>query len=111
MANLEEAYIHTVPYRPLSWIRYINDVSTIWQHSWDQFDDFVRGLNRLDHRIQFTSELSQTSTTFLDVCIYKSPSFFTRGKLATTTSYKSTNTFSHAMGMSHIAHVPWYRNG
>ena len=84
VADLEEAYLRTAPYTPLSWIRYIDDVFAIWQHTRDQFDNFVRGLNQLDHRLRFTSELSQISVTFLDVRIYKPPNFSTRGKLATT---------------------------
>ena len=102
VADLEEAYLRRAHFKPLSWIRYIDDVFAVWQHSEENFSNFVQGLNQPDDRIQFTSELSAISTTFLDLRIYRPPDFSIRGKLSTSISYKRTNTFSHVMGSSHI---------
>lgn len=103
VADLEEKYLNGCRLRPLCWWRFIDDVLAVWSHSVNELDEFTDGLNHLEPRIRFTVESSFLSTTFLDLRIYKPPDFATRGKLATSISYKPTNTFTYGEGSSHIA--------
>ena len=57
-------------------------------------------------RINFTAEIASQSCNYLDLTIYKSPSFQETGLLSTTIYYKPTNTFSFPLNTSYIpAHI------
>ena len=51
-------------------------------------------------RIKFTAEIDTQTCNFLDLTIYKSPSFLSKGLLSTEI-YKPTNTFSFHLGTSY----------
>ena len=88
--------------RPPIWLRYIDDVFTVWPYGADQFWSFVDGLNSLLPRIEFTYELSHHCATFLDLYIYKPPGFVITGRLGFSIHYKPTNTFSYSMGSTYM---------
>lgn len=102
VADLEEEFLASQPYRPLFWIRYIDDILAGWHHSRERLATFLEGLNAADPRLRFTSEQSLLSAVFLDVRIYKPPNHSLTGKLSTSIWYKHTNTFTYAEGSSHI---------
>ena len=103
VADLEEDYLLRSFLKPLTWLRYIDDVFTVWPHAKGHFQVFVMGLNGLAPRIKFTCESSPLSAIFLDLCIYKLPDFAAHLSLSTSIHYKDTNSFSYATGSSHIA--------
>ena len=71
-------------------------------HTLDQFDTFMAELNGVQERINFTSEISKENCNFLDLTIYKSPTFKNTGLLFTKIYYKPTNTFSFPLDTSYI---------
>ena len=87
---------------PLLWVRYIDDVFTIWTHPIEDFEEFLDGLNQLHPKIHFTAKISSLACDFLDLTIYKSPDFVNTGILSTKIYYKPTNTFSFPLGSSHM---------
>ena len=103
IADLEERYLSESALKPATWLRYIDDVFAVWAHGKDSLQSFVDGLNRRDPRINFTWQSSFASTIFLDLRIYKPVDLAHEGRLATSIYYKYTNTFSYALGTSHIA--------
>ena len=103
IADLEESFLYQCSLKPLLWMRYIDDILTVWPHSKDDLQRFVKKLNTLTPRIRFICDSSDNSTTFLDLRIYKPPDFVIRGKLLTSIHFKPTNTFPYATGASHIA--------
>ena len=102
VADLEEDFLARQPLKPLFWMRYIDDILSVWHHSSEELGRFLKELNEVDPRLCFTSELSHLSAVFLDVRIYKPPNHSLTGKLSTSIWYKHTNTFSYADGTSHI---------
>ena len=61
IADLEETFIESRSLKPHLWVRYIDDVFTIWTHSRNDFDNFLADLNQRQHRIRFTAEISTLS--------------------------------------------------
>ena len=102
IGDLEENFIKHRTRQPLLWVRYIDDVFTIWPHSKEDFEYFLADLNRAKDRIHFTANISTQSVDFLDLTIYKAPEFLTTQRLSTTIYYKPTNTFSFPLGSSYM---------
>ena len=102
IGDLEENFIQSREDKPLLWVRYIDDVFMIWTHAREKLDHFLNDLNKLKERIKFTAEISTQACNFLDLTIYKSPSFLSTGTLSTKIYYKPTNTFSYPLGSSYI---------
>ena len=103
VAYYEEEYLDTVPYLPLVWKRYIDDILVIWPYSREEFDRFFIGLNCIHQKLKFTMEISYIAIQFLDLTIYKGPKFLRTGILSTSIFFKQTNTFSYLYGNSYIA--------
>lgn len=101
LAQLEEAYLNTAPFSPLLYLRYIDDIFLVWTHGRDRLNTFIDGLNALKPRIKLTAEISDRLVTFLDVTVFKGPTFETTGILDTEIFYKSTNNFLYLHGSSH----------
>ena len=93
LGDLEEAYLDSVIKQPMLWVRYIDDVFTIWTHSLEECYEFLDGLNKMHPNIHFTANISTQTCDFLDLTIYKSSEFINTGKLSTVMYYKPTNTF------------------
>ena len=102
IGDLKEAFLDASTKQPILWVRYIDDVFTIWTHTLQDFKDFLAGLNNIHPKIHFTVNISTQTCEFLDLMIYKPPDFLRTGKLSTTIHYKSTNTFSFTMGSSYL---------
>lgn len=104
IGDIEEAYIQTRDKKPLLWVRYIDDIFTIWTHSLHDFEEFLEELNQVHPKIHFTAKTSSYSCDFLDLTIYKSPTFVDTGILSTKIYYKPSNTFSFPLGSSYMSH-------
>ena len=100
IGDLEEEFIQSREDKPMIWARYIDDVFMVWTHTREKLDHFLRDLNKQKEKIKFTAEIMTQSCNFLDLTIYKSPTFLNAGKLSTKIYYKPTNTFSYPLGSS-----------
>ena len=56
---------------------------------------FEAGLNQLHLTLKFTSEISSSQVTFLDLIMYKGERFKKEGKLGTRVATKKTDTFQY----------------
>ena len=85
IGDLEEAFIGKKKLKPDLWVRYIDDVFMIWSHPIEDFHTFLKDLNSRRERIKFMAETSTQAINFLDLTIYKSPTFLNTGLLSTKT--------------------------
>ena len=72
----------------------------VWPLTLEDFQDFLQNINRIHKDITFTAEIATQSCNFLDLTIYKSPSFLSTRKLSTKIYYKPTNSFAYTLGSS-----------
>ena len=83
------------PLRPLSYMRYLDDIWGIWQHSEAEFDCFLNILNTHDPSITLKSCKHFSSVDFLDTTTFKGPDFATSLTLEVKVFFKPTDT--HAL--------------
>ena len=90
MTKFEEKYVYTYPLQSRLWKRFIDDIFLIWCHGMDSLLEFINHLNTVHSTIQFTSDISHTEISFLDLTIY------IKGcKLYTRLHTKSTDRLMH----------------
>ena len=66
----EYIYIYTYPLQPQLWKRFIDDISVIWPHGMNSLIKFIEHLQTVHPTIKFTSDISETRISFLDLTIY-----------------------------------------
>ena len=66
MGQFENDFVYTYHNPPLVWVRFIDDIFCIFTGTLDELNSFINYLNSCDPHIKFTSEISQTTVTFLD---------------------------------------------
>jgi hypothetical protein len=72
MEHFEKLALDSAQYKPLLWLRYIDDMFVVWPHGPELLQDFLRHLNILRPSIQFTMETeSGSAITFLDVLVIR----------------------------------------
>ena len=69
MGSLEERILSNVPYKPLSWLRYIDDIDIKWNETAERLQEFLDFCNNFHQSIKFTSEVSNEKIAFLDTTI------------------------------------------
>ena len=85
MEAFEKQTLEAAPWRPTFWVRYVDDVFTIWPH--DPLDEFLGHLNSQTTAIQFTMEKEEDGKiAYLDVLVEK------KGTLATTSIFVKRHT-------------------
>ena len=102
IGQLEETFLLGRALKLQIWLRYIDDVFMVWAYSLNDLHTFLSEINGLQERIKFTAEISEQDSNFLDLTIYKLPSFEETGLLSTRIYYKPTNTFSFPLNTSYI---------
>jgi len=100
MHKLEQAFLDTQTYKPLTWLRYIDDIYAPFTHGRDKLDAFLTDLNNFHPKIKFTYEIHEDKATFLDIDMHKGTRFEETNILDITTHFKTTNTFQYVHGTS-----------
>lgn len=65
MGNLERNLLTQSPFKPLSWLRFIDDIEMKWVDNRNNLDDFITFVNSFHHSIKFTTEISLLNNRFL----------------------------------------------
>ena len=73
MADFEDRHVYTYHKQPLLWLRFIDDIFYVWQHSQVELDVFITYLNGVHDTIKFTSESSTDRVNFLDIVVCLTP--------------------------------------
>jgi len=93
MGEFERNHIHNIPPhqpQPILWLRYIDDIFSLWTHGSDQLAVFNTWLNSLHPNLKFTCTSSDTSVEFLDTTVR-----LTDNKLMTDLFIKPTASLSY----------------
>ena len=70
MTKFEQTHVYTYHLQPTLWKRFIDDIFMIWPHGMDSLLEFIQHLNTAHPTIKFTSTISPTEISFLDLIIY-----------------------------------------
>ena len=92
MGALESRILSETNPSPIHWKRYIDDIFLVWTDTKESLEQFIKSINNLHPRINFTAEFSTDEITFLDLCLYKGERFTKEGILDIKTHIKPTNT-------------------
>ena len=104
MGRLESRILSETNPSPTHWKRYIDDTFQVWTNPKESLEQFIKSINGLHERINFTAEFSTTEITFLGLCLYKGERFAKEGILDIKTHIKPTNTQQYIHASS--AHPP-----
>ena len=100
MTYFENKALNNANQKPKLWLRYVYDIFVVWPHGKDVLQAFLKYINSIHSRIQFTLELEQNNKLpFLDVLITK-----TRDDTLQYTVYKKpthTNRYLNAESDHH----------
>ena len=101
MTKFEDKYVFTYPLQPQLWKRFIDDIFLIWPHGRNSLTKFIGHLNTVHPTIRFTSDISETEISFLDLTIYIEQSIlYTRIYTKPTDRHMYLNYFSeHPMSL------------
>lgn len=88
-------FLRTQRTQPLLLKRYIDDIIMIWTDTENKLRDFLTDLNQFNPALQYTFQVSSSSVDFLDLTIYKGPSFPTNNILDTKTYQKPHNLYQY----------------
>ena len=69
MDNYEEEFAYKYRIQPLIYLRYVDDIFLIWQHTEIELDAYIACLNNCLPTIDFTLEKSKESVCFLDTIV------------------------------------------
>ncbi|KAK3090867.1 hypothetical protein FSP39_015326 [Pinctada imbricata] len=66
MGDFEDRLLRQAPSKPLSWLRFIDDIEMKWTEGRERLDEFIDFTNKFHPSIKFTVEISDSSNVFLD---------------------------------------------
>ena len=92
MGELEEKIVSSSDKQPLIWLRFIDDIFTIWPYDLSELIKFRDHLNEQHRTIKFTMEYSSEKIVFLDTWVKKS---VTDTKLEVELYTKPTDTHNY----------------
>lgn len=92
LAVWESEVLDLVPLKPSIYLRFLDDIFIVWEHSLEDFDHFLQILNSHRDTIKLKPTINQTSIDFLDVTIFKGPRFQKENILDTKVFFKPTDT-------------------
>ena len=69
MGVLEDRMITSYAYKPLVYLRYINDILMIWTEGEENLIGFLSDCNQINKNIQFQQVTSKDKIPFLDVSV------------------------------------------
>ena len=87
MGKLEQDFIQSRSLGPSTWLRFLDDIFMIWDHSLESLHSFIDALSSFHPSIKFTYSISTKKINFLDVTVSKSENL----DFVTDVYVKSTN--------------------
>ena len=89
MGRIEHQLLESSEFKPLIFLRFIDDIFLVWCHGEDSLARFIREANSFHPTIKFTAETSKEQIAFLDTLIKIDP---VTNELYTTLYTKPTDT-------------------
>ena len=87
MGKLEKDFLESRDLVPSVWLRFLDDIFMVWDHSLESLHSFIDALNSFHPTIKFTYTISSKEVNFLDVTVTKSDNL----DFVTEVYVKSTN--------------------
>ena len=87
MGKLEQDFIQSRSLGPSTWLRFLDDIFMVWDHSLESLHSFIDALSSFHPSIKFTYSISTKKVNFLDVTVSKSENL----DFVTDVYVKSTN--------------------
>ena len=87
MGKLEQEFLESRDLVPSLWLRFLDDIFIVWDHSLESLHSFIDALNSFHPTIKFTYTISSKEVNFLDVTVTKSDNLH----FITEVYVKSTN--------------------
>ena len=87
MGKLEQDFIQSRSLGPSTWLRFLDGIFMVWDHSLESLHSFIDALNSFHPSIKFTYTISTKKVNFLDVTVSKSENL----DFVTDVYVKSTN--------------------
>ena len=103
MAVLDDRMINSYAYKPLVYLRYIDDIFMIWTKGEEKLNGFLSHCNQINKNIQFKQVASKDKIPFLNVSVVNE-----NGKLHTDLYRKPTDKHQHLY--SHSYHPKHTKN-
>jgi len=97
MEDFEKKAIEQAVLKSVCWFRYVDDTFVIWPHGQKKLTEFLKHLNRLHNKIQFTMGIEEGHLPFLDIDVYRK----TDGSLGHKVYWKPTHTNLYLHQNSH----------
>ena len=94
LAEWEEKALAKCTLKPKVFWRFLDDIFIIWEHSKEEFYEFLHILNTHHPSITVKAELNSKSIDFLDVTAFKGKRFREKGVLDTKVFFKPTDTLA-----------------
>ena len=91
MGQLENDFLKTCDKKPSFWLRFLDDIFLVWDHTENDLLEFFEKLNHFHDTIKFTYCYSKKEATFLDVNIEKKEN----GSIQTSVHEKDTNSHQY----------------
>ena len=104
MAQWEDTALKKCRLKPTHYYRYLDDIFGIWEHTKEDFEEFIKILNTHHKSITIKYVTSMDKIDFLDVTAFKGPNFNSSGKLDLKVFFKETDT--HALLHKTSFHPP-----
>ena len=67
MEEVETEFLKTQRLKPLTWLRFIDDIFFIWTHGEENLKNFMEDFNNFKPNLKFTFECDRNSINFLDL--------------------------------------------
>jgi len=106
MANWEETLFQhcrnmNIPYPNTFWVRYLDDIFTIWTHPREELDTFLETANNWHPHVTLDATVNAQQVDFLDVTVYKAHDHALTGRLDTKSYRKPTDNMQYLHPESH----------
>ncbi len=101
MVDWETTALEKCPKKTTQYFRFLDDIWGIWDHSEDDFKDFIQTLNNHHKSIKVKYEPKDSSSNFLDTTTYKGPGFPDQRTLDIKVFFKPTDTHALLHKKSH----------
>ena len=92
LAEWERTALLQCPLKPTCFLRFLDDIFIIWPYSLAEFGTFFEILNNNHPTIKLKSTIDLYSTNFLDITIFKGPTYNSSRILDTKVYFKPTDT-------------------
>ena len=101
LGQFETNALNNAPFKPHTWLRYIDDIFMIWTDGPNNLEIFIDYLNNIHPTIKFTSSHSANNVSFLDVNVH-----LDNGVIQTDLYCKPTDKHQHLLfSSSHPRHT------